>query len=233
MIRKALALGGPLLVALAIFAMPGVGQAQPRGGGGFGGGRGGGGGPGMGFGGGHFGGGPGMGFGGGPGMGFGGGPHFGGGFYGGGYPGYGYNHYGYGGYHPYGGYSTYPSYGYSSYPYSAYVYPSDGSISTYSSGYYSPSVGVTPATQSDNSAHVTVNVPADAQVLFDGSPTTSTGPVRQFTSPSLEPGKSFTYKVEARWNENGREMNQTQSVSVTAGSHVNVNFPMMTPSTGE
>jgi len=228
MFRKALALGGTLLVAVAIFAMPGVGLAQPRGGGGHFGGGGGhfGGGPGMGYGGGHYGGG-------GFGIGFGGGPHYGGGFYGGGSPGYGYHHYGYGVYYPYGGYSSYPSYGYSGYPYSAYVYPSDGSISTYSSAYYSPSVGVTPSTQPDTSAHITVNVPADAMVMFDGSPTTSTGPVREFASPPLEPGKPYTYKVEARWNDNGREMSQTHTVNVTAGSHVNVNFPLMTPSTGE
>src|SRR5205085_1327698 len=69
----------------------------------------------------------------------------------------------------------------------------------YSSYYYQPA----PA---DNRVHLTVTVPADAQVWVEDAPTTSNGTVRQFVSPPLEPGGPFTYHVRARWNENGQEV---------------------------
>lgn len=104
------------------------------------------------------------------------------------YPGY------YGGYgaSPYY-YSYYPYYG--SYDYNPYSY--DGSSydwpsQSYDSRYYGSYGGVTssypdgysPATaQPDTSAHVTVSVPADAEIWFEGSKTTSTGSVREYQSP--------------------------------------------------
>jgi uncharacterized protein (TIGR03000 family) len=226
MIRKMLLTGGlVLLTGALLLTMPGFGQA--RGGGHAGGGH---------FGGGHFG-----------------GAHFGGGHYGGFY--HGDAHYGgyrYGGYHygrSYGryGYPYYGGYGY--YPYSygsyGYSYPSyDWSIPTYDSGYAGtygdgatsalPSAGAyqafyppaTDSTPSDTSAHVTITVPAGAQVWFDDHPTTTTGSVRQFDSPALKPGSKYSYEIRARWNDNGHEVTQTQKVGVTAGAHVDVKFPV-------
>src|SRR5262249_29968432 len=176
--------------------------------------------------------------------------HYGGAYYGGFYHGgahyggyhYGrsHGHYGYRYSYPYyGGYGYYP-YSYGSYGYS---YPSyDGSIPTYDSGYAGsygdgatsavPSAGdyqafYPPATDtapSDTSAHVTVTVPAGAQVWFDDHPTTTTGSVRRFDSPALKPGSHYSYEVRARWNENGHEVTQTQKVGVAAGAHVDVKF---------
>jgi uncharacterized protein (TIGR03000 family) len=77
----------------------------------------------------------------------------------------------------------------------------------------------------DNTANVTVNVPADAQVWFDDNATTSTGGVRQYVSPPLTPGKGYTYEVRARWIDNGKEVTQTQQVEVRAGANVRVTFP--------
>lgn len=78
----------------------------------------------------------------------------------------------------------------------------------------------TPAT-----ATVTVTVPESATVLLDGSPTTQTGTQRQFVTPPLAPGKNFYYDIEARWAAaDGRPVDHTKKVLVTAGANVQVNF---------
>jgi uncharacterized protein (TIGR03000 family) len=68
-------------------------------------------------------------------------------------------------------------------------------------------------------------VPAGARVWFGGAATTSTGPVRRFYSPPLESGSRYAYSIKASWNENGREVTQTQQVGAIPGAHVSVNFP--------
>jgi uncharacterized protein (TIGR03000 family) len=183
-----------------------------------------------------------------------------GGYYGG-YHNYGYHPYG--GYRPYGYrsyYGSYPYY-YGSYPYYDY-YPyyslgsGSGSADSATYGAVAPSYSygstassaaansdegflppvVTPevaSAQTDNTAHVTVNVPAGAEVWFGGTETTSTGPVREFRSPALTPGSRYTYEIQARWHENGHEVTQTKQVEVTAGTHVNVDFPLSPKTVGQ
>ena len=229
MFRRILACGGILLLAGAVlFATPGAGWAR-------GGGHGGGGGH---FGGGHFG-----------------GAHFGGGHFGGGYHG-GFYH---GGYHPYYGYhhdynGFYPYYGYGYYPYYDYLWSGGAADSGYADGYadvgptyledvtsatppaatyqsyYPPATG---AGRPDTVAQVTVNVPPDARVWFEGKPTTSVGAVRQFDSPPLTPDTRYVYDIKANWNENGHQVTQAQQVQVTAGAHVNVRFPAPPKTTGQ
>jgi uncharacterized protein (TIGR03000 family) len=88
-----------------------------------------------------------------------------------------------------------------------------------------PAPLTTPAAP-DNRAHVTVRVPAGAQVWFDDRATTQTGTFRQYQSPPLTPGEHYTYEVRARWQQDGREVTQSKNVSVTAGSYADVNFPL-------
>jgi uncharacterized protein (TIGR03000 family) len=155
----------------------------------------------------------------------------------GGYHGWHHPYYGWGAYYPnYGGYSSYypnsyntdPSYGYNPYDSS---YPSSGSLTDPgATGFYPSGYSAFPA-PSDSRALVTVIVPASAKVWFDGTATVSTGPVRQYSTPPLTPGRQYTYWARARWNENGREMNQLQPIDVTAGGHFHVRFPAP-PSTG-
>jgi len=241
MFRKAFSFGSLLLLAgAAVLVTPGSGQAQHHGGGGHGGGHGGGG---------HGGGGHG---GGGHGGFHHGGFHHGGfhhgGFSHGGFSRGGFHHGGfhYGGFHHGGlwwfpGYSGYygaQSYYYGSYPYSGYSdfypYTSDWSSPGYDSGYYGSNGDATSSylnsdlsgtAQPETSAQVTVSVPANAEIWFEGNKMTSTGSVREFQSPPLTPGKRYTYEVRARWKENGQEVTQTQQVEVTAGTRVNVQFP--------
>src|SRR5262245_11060717 len=234
MFRKSIVYGGSLLVAAALIALtpPAV---QARGGGG---GHGGGGGfHGGGFHGGGFHGGFHSGF-------------HGGGFHSGGFHHGGFHHFGSFrsfGYHPYY-YGSYP-YSSGSYPYSSGFYPySDdylpdsyatepyddsylGSVSTYntsySSSYYQPP-------QQDNlSADVTLTVPADAELWFNGTKVTSTGTVREFRSPPLALGHQYTYDIRARWNENGHPVTQTQEITVTPGGLVRLEFPIPSGTVGQ
>jgi uncharacterized protein (TIGR03000 family) len=78
----------------------------------------------------------------------------------------------------------------------------------------------------DAIARLTVKVPADAEVKFDGYKTTSTGPVRRFETPLLARGKPYTYEVQARWQENGRDVTQKKEVSVSAGGDIQIDFPL-------
>jgi uncharacterized protein (TIGR03000 family) len=134
---------------------------------------------------------------------------------------------------PYG-YGYYPDYGASSYddswdPRQAEVYSPGVSAAGLTA--VSPLSGGTQqagsAGQADTTAHITVTVPAGADVWVDGANTYSAGPVRQFQSSPLTPGQKYTYECRARWkNDDGREVTQTQQVSVTAGGYASVAFPV-------
>ncbi len=78
----------------------------------------------------------------------------------------------------------------------------------------------------DTMAHVTVRVPAEAEIWVEGIKTTSTGPVREFESPPLTPGSPYTYDIKVTWKQNGHEVTQTQRFDVTAGAHINLAFPL-------
>jgi uncharacterized protein (TIGR03000 family) len=248
MFQKVLTFCGlPTLAAAAILLTADPGEARGPGGGGHGGG-------------GHFGGGFHAGVGGGFSRGYGGGSSRGyGGYYHGGYsrgyyPSYGNrSHYGYGhhyGYRRYGyGYPYYGSY-YDSYPYygsdlygSSYPdYSYDlGSGAAYgsgdngSSGDPGPSYAVTTETNGmriDTGVNITVRLPANAELWFDGTKTKSTGTVRKFQSPPLRSGLRYTYDLRARWKDNGRTVTQTRHITVSAGDQIAVRFPVRSGTKG-
>ena len=170
-----------------------------------------------------------------------GGGRAGGGHYGGGHVG-GYHTGAYHGPAYYGGYrSPYARNGYL--PYYGSYSPNFYDVPTYDSGYsplyygdttYGPPSSDTYQTYypppaiaipSDTSAHISVTVPAGAEIWFDGTATTTTGKVRQFNSPPLTPG-NHSYEIRARWSEDGHDVTQSQRVEVTPGAHVNVGFPV-------
>jgi uncharacterized protein (TIGR03000 family) len=171
---------------------------------------------------------------------FGYGPGFGGwGGYGG-YGGWGFYPGGmFGGYYP-RAYGAFPNYGYGSGP--AYGGYGGYGMNPYYSGMYpgmapagisyvafagrgsSSTVPVTVSTP-DLPAVVEVEVPAGAQLWFDGQPTTQKGSQRTFHTPALEKGQSYHYDVRARWTQDGTPVDQTQRVDVYAGGQVKVVFP--------
>jgi uncharacterized protein (TIGR02246 family) len=73
-------------------------------------------------------------------------------------------------------------------------------------------------------AVMTAVVSPDAQVFFDGAPTTQRGSERRFVSPLLEVGTKYSYDIRARWMENGRMVQQARKVSVSGGDAVRVDF---------
>jgi uncharacterized protein (TIGR03000 family) len=177
----------------------------------------------------------------------GGGSHAGGGWGGGGSSQRGANGWrgGYGGYggYGYGGYGSY-GWGYPGYYYGAspYYVPGVDATTDYATqqDYYSNEAapaytdnapvpndriyGNASTTEDMNTARVNVRVPANAEVIFEGEKTTQTGSSRQFVSPPLTPGGNYTYDIQARWMENGRQVSRTRHVPVQAGQVVRVDF---------
>jgi uncharacterized protein (TIGR03000 family) len=160
-----------------------------------------------------------------------------------------YPYYGSYGYYPY--YNDYPYYGYYGYypsavydaPYywsgSADVPDYDGFsgdvgpayTGAYASGDQAPSANAAAPT-ANRTAHVTVKVPAGAVLSFNGYQTTSAGPVREFDTPPLAPGR-YTYEVQARWQEDGYGVTQEKQVVVTPGARLELDFPIQHPSQGK
>jgi uncharacterized protein (TIGR03000 family) len=77
----------------------------------------------------------------------------------------------------------------------------------------------------DLRAHLTMLVPADAELWFNGTKVTGEeGSVRKFASPPLEPGQRYSYEVRARWQKDGQTITTTREVNVRAGTRINVDF---------
>jgi uncharacterized protein (TIGR03000 family) len=112
----------------------------------------------------------------------------------------------------YAGGSTANSYGY-------YANPASAS----SSGYLRLNGPAYPEVEGDR-AHLTIQLPPDAAVMIQGTVLNATGPIREFDSPPLSPGKNYTYDVEVTWKDGGKEMTQSQKIDVTAGARKEVIF---------
>jgi uncharacterized protein (TIGR03000 family) len=77
-----------------------------------------------------------------------------------------------------------------------------------------------------------VRLPADADLWFNGTKMTATGPVRVFSHPLVTPGRQYSYTIRARWIDNGTTTDQTRTVFFTPGDNLDVSFPAPS-STGE
>jgi uncharacterized protein (TIGR03000 family) len=99
-------------------------------------------------------------------------------------------------------------------------------------GYYSPDALAEAASlfagnsrrKSDNTAHIILQVPAGAEVWFDGKTTRQTGTVRHFNSPPLQPGKSYVYELRVRWQQNGKPVEQTRRVDFQANDQISLDL---------
>lgn len=76
----------------------------------------------------------------------------------------------------------------------------------------------------DNAVLIAVRVPESAVIWFDGDKTTQTGTLREFITPSLDPGQKYTYDIKAQWVENGKEVLRTRKMEIYAGDRLMVNF---------
>jgi uncharacterized protein (TIGR03000 family) len=93
----------------------------------------------------------------------------------------------------------------------------------------SPVTATEPAATGDGSAKITVVVPADAEVYFDGNDTTQTGTERAFVTPPLEQGATYSYSIRALWTEEGSPIEKTGKVPIRAGSQLRVDFTSPLP----
>jgi uncharacterized protein (TIGR03000 family) len=73
-------------------------------------------------------------------------------------------------------------------------------------------------------AAIEVRLPADAELSFQGESVHQTGSLRRFVSPALVPGSDYTYDVQARWVEDGREVSRSRQVGVRAGDRLTIDF---------
>lgn len=69
---------------------------------------------------------------------------------------------------------------------------------------------------------LTVNLPADAKLLFNGAVATGTGNTRTFTTQLLEPGMDYAYDLTAEVMRDGKAERVTERVVVRAGEKTSV-----------
>jgi uncharacterized protein (TIGR03000 family) len=81
----------------------------------------------------------------------------------------------------------------------------------------------------EGTCKVTVLVPADAELDFNGTQMSQTGTERVFVTPPLEPGSNYRYTIRARWTEDGKPVEQTRKVGVKPGGEVRVDFTSPLP----
>jgi uncharacterized protein (TIGR03000 family) len=73
-------------------------------------------------------------------------------------------------------------------------------------------------------AVVQVEVPEGATVWFNGAQTKQGGGRRTYETPPLESGYPYHYDVKARWEENGKPVEQTRRIEVYPGGRITVTF---------
>jgi uncharacterized protein (TIGR03000 family) len=74
-----------------------------------------------------------------------------------------------------------------------------------------------------NTAYLRLLVPANAEVLVEGRKTTTTGTVREFVSPPLDPGKNMIYSVLVRYTDaSGKTIEETHSLRVHANDRLDI-----------
>jgi uncharacterized protein (TIGR03000 family) len=94
-----------------------------------------------------------------------------------------------------------------------------------------PPAPKTTSTSAENSGVLTVWVPYDAKVTVNGLATSSVGSRRQFISHGLQSGLSYKYVVKAEVVRNGQTVEDTRTVTLTAGQITAVAFGFNTLAT--
>jgi uncharacterized protein (TIGR03000 family) len=76
-------------------------------------------------------------------------------------------------------------------------------------------------------ATIVVSLPADARLMIDDNPTSSTSAIRTFATPALQTGKEFSYTLKGQIVRDGRTITATKEVAVRGGAEtrVTLDFP--------
>ena len=122
----------------------------------------------------------------------------------------------------YGGVGYYPSY--------------DAGQGTYDGGYVPPVASdsqVPPSTDRpppDDAAHLQLTVPENAEVIIDGNKTIQTGTVREFVSPTLKAGTTYSYRITVRYPDaTGKAVEDTRDIRFTANDWFAIDFTRPPP----
>ena len=67
-------------------------------------------------------------------------------------------------------------------------------------------------------------MPTDAKVTVNGLATKSTGSKREYISHNLQPGLTYKYRVTAQIVRDGKVLEDTQEVTLAAGSRDGIAF---------
>jgi uncharacterized protein (TIGR03000 family) len=92
-----------------------------------------------------------------------------------------------------------------------------------------PTADLSPLT---DQASLTVRVPSNAELWFQGERMTKTGTIRDFVTPLLLANRDYTYDIRAIWrNADGVEVTRTRQIAVRAGDKLDVDLlaPEQTP----
>ena len=89
---------------------------------------------------------------------------------------------------------------------------------------YAPLPPPTPLT-----ALLKVQVPLDAEIWLEGQQMRSTGRLRHYRSPPLNPAKGYAYEVRARWTFDGKPVEDVRHVAIRAGGISLVDFTHLDP----
>jgi len=74
-------------------------------------------------------------------------------------------------------------------------------------------------------ARISVSLPAEATLSFQGSAMKEVGAVREFESPPLTPGRAYDYEVRATWKaKDGQDVVRTRHLTVRAGDRLEVDL---------
>jgi uncharacterized protein (TIGR03000 family) len=74
-----------------------------------------------------------------------------------------------------------------------------------------------------------VQVPVGAEIWLDGRKMRSTGPIRHYRTPPLDPTKEYAYEVRARWQFDDKPVDDMRHVALRAGATVLVDFTHLDP----
>jgi uncharacterized protein (TIGR03000 family) len=85
------------------------------------------------------------------------------------------------------------------------------------------------------SATLIVRIYSDATLTVDGTATKQTGELRRFSTPPLEPGKTYHYTFVAEWmpGNNYETYTVTRKVTVEAGKEIRVDLTKADPAQGD
>lgn len=123
-----------------------------------------------------------------------------------------------------GGFATYANHG----PAGHFKYPREVAQPYLGAWYKEPGAADAPGpvggkpVEEKAEARVSITLPADAKLLFNGTAATGTGATRTFRTPALQPGQSYRYVLTAEVVRDGRTERVTESVVVRAGETTKV-----------